>query len=72
MKVFTHYTKLGSTSDGIRWRTILKFGNSWEVKLVSDISKTASVIITIPIKMPQMNTYTETSCLTTVLIQKKT
>ena len=32
MKVFTHYTKLGSTSDGIRWRTILKFGNSWEVK----------------------------------------
>ena len=32
MKVFTHYTKLGSTGDGIRWRTILKFGNSWEVK----------------------------------------
>ena len=32
MKVFTHYTKLGSTSDGIRWRTILKFGNSWELK----------------------------------------
>ena len=32
MKVFTHYTKLGSTSDGIRWRTILKFGNSWEIK----------------------------------------
>lgn len=32
MKVFTHYTKIGSTSDGIRWRTILKFGNSWEVK----------------------------------------
>jgi len=23
MKVFTHYTKLGSTGDGIRWRTLL-------------------------------------------------
>ncbi len=32
MKVFTHYTNLGSTGDGIRWRTILKFGNSWKVK----------------------------------------
>lgn len=32
MKFFTHYTNLGSKGDGIRWRTILKFGNSWEVK----------------------------------------
>lgn len=36
------------------------------------IVQEASVIITIPIKMPQMNTYTEISCPTTVLIQKKT
>ena len=32
MKVFTHYTTLKSGNDGFRWRTILKFGNSWEVK----------------------------------------
>lgn len=32
MKVFTHYTNLKSENDGIRWRTILKFGNSWEIK----------------------------------------
>ena len=32
MKVFTHYTTLESENDGIRWRTILKFGDSWEVK----------------------------------------
>lgn len=32
MKVFTHYTTIESDKDGIRWRTILKFGNSWDVK----------------------------------------
>lgn len=32
MKVFTHYTTIELENDGIRWRTILKFGNSWDVK----------------------------------------
>ena len=32
MKVFTHYTPLESGNDGIRWRTILQFGTSWEIK----------------------------------------
>lgn len=32
MKVFTHYTILGSTGEGIRWRTILKIGKSWDIK----------------------------------------
>lgn len=32
MRVFTHYTKISNEEEGIRWRTILQFGNSWEVK----------------------------------------
>ncbi len=32
MRVFTHYTKLSNEGEGIRWRTLLQFGNSWEVK----------------------------------------
>lgn len=28
-KVYTHYTPLQSGSDGIRWRTLLQFGDSW-------------------------------------------
>ena len=32
MKVFTHYTNLTTKADGVRWRTLLQFGNSWEIK----------------------------------------
>ncbi len=33
MRVFTHYNSIdGSETDGIRWRTILQFGNSWQIK----------------------------------------
>ncbi len=32
MKVFTHYTSLNAKADGVRWRTLLQFGNSWEIK----------------------------------------
>lgn len=32
MKVYTHYFSVpGSKTDGFRWRTILQFGNSWEI-----------------------------------------
>ncbi len=32
MKVFTHYTTLTTETEGVRWRTLLQFGNSWEIK----------------------------------------
>lgn len=30
MKVYTHYTKL-TEKEGFRWRTLLQFGNSWNI-----------------------------------------
>ena len=31
MKVYTHYNKIANTDMGYRWRTLLQFGNSWDV-----------------------------------------
>ncbi len=31
MKVYTHYYPIDDTGDGFRWRTLLQFGDSWEV-----------------------------------------
>lgn len=30
MKVFTHYTKI-TDKEGFRWRTLLQFGESWDI-----------------------------------------
>ncbi len=31
MRVFTHYYPIANTDEGLRWRTLLQFGDSWDV-----------------------------------------
>lgn len=53
MKVYSHYTKI-TEKEGFRWRTLLQFGNSWDIMGSVVMKNPGSAAVSCPVTDPQV------------------